>query len=82
MKTLIFISLIFSTACAELYKVTLTRLDQNLYRDEASGVIIETKYCYEYASKDDAVLSFEANSYNNKIIFSSGTTCEIKQILK
>ena len=35
---------------------------------------IETKYCYEYATRAEAVLRYEQYSYDNKLIFDSGTS--------
>lgn len=67
-------------AQAELYRVVVSRIDSNLYKDHNTGVVIETKYCYEYATRDEAVLRYEQYSYDNKLIFSSGTTCEVKAL--
>ncbi|EID0695622.1 TPA: hypothetical protein ACMDT1_003446 [Vibrio parahaemolyticus] len=66
---------------AEVYSVNIKREDSNLYR-ESSGVYIETKYCYEYTYGDDAILKYEKGSYDNKLIFSSGTECQVKSIFK
>ncbi len=78
---LLLIVLIPSVASAEFYKVEVTRLDKDLYRT-SEGFYIETKYCYEYATRDTAVLSYEQYSYDNKLIFEGGDTCEVKRIFK
>lgn len=57
--------------------MVVTRVDRNLYRDQSSKVIIETKYCYEYAHLDDAVLKWEGRFGDNWIIFSSDTKCDV-----
>ena len=66
-----------STQARELYRVNVSRVDSNLYRDHSSKAIIETKYCYEYATRDDAVLRWEGRYGNSRLIFSSGTTCDV-----
>ncbi|MFZ7201202.1 hypothetical protein [Avibacterium avium] len=67
---------------AEYYKVEVSRIDTNLYKT-SEGVYIETKYCYEYANREEAILSYEQYSYDNKLIFSNGSsTCDIKRIFK
>lgn len=73
--------LLFSPALhAETYRVTVTRIDSNLYRDTSSKAIIETRYCYEYATSDDAVLRWEGRYGNNWIVFSSNTKCDVVAI--
>lgn len=49
------------------YEVELTRKDSNLYRVEGTDIYIKTKYCYEYANRDDAILV--VNYYSVKLIF-------------
>ncbi|MCK9109155.1 hypothetical protein MZA89_00250 [Haemophilus influenzae] len=68
-------------AIAEFYKVEITRLDSNLYRT-TDGIYIETKFCHEYARGDEAVLSYEQYSYDNKLIFQNGETCDVKRIFR
>ena len=43
------------------YKVELTRKASNLYKVEGTKFYIETRYCYEYATYDDAILKVESN---------------------
>jgi hypothetical protein len=66
-----------SLLASEYYRVSVSRIDSNLYRDHNSKTLIETRYCYEYATRDDAVLRWEGRYGNNKLVFSSGTTCEV-----
>ncbi|MBS5999506.1 hypothetical protein [Haemophilus parainfluenzae] len=68
-------------AIAEFYKIEITRLDSNLYRT-TDGIYIETEFCHEYARGDEAVLSYEQYSYDNKLIFQNGETCDVKRIFK
>ena len=65
----------------EFYKVEITRLDSNLYRT-TDGIYIETEFCHEYAQGDEAVLSYEQYSYDNKLIFPNGETCDVKRIFR
>ena len=43
------------------YSVELTRIDSNFYQVYGTSIVIETKYCYEYATRDDAVLNITSN---------------------
>lgn len=43
------------------YEVELTRIDTNFYQIYGTSLVIETKYCYEYAIRDDAILSITSN---------------------
>ena len=74
---LIVVASVASMQARELYRVNVSRVDSNLYRDHTSKAIIETRYCYQYATRDDAVLRWEGRYGNNRLIFSSGTTCDV-----
>jgi hypothetical protein len=53
------------------YIVTLTRKTSNLYHIDGTDLYFETRYCYEYATRDEVVLIVES-SYGitkGKIIF-------------
>lgn len=80
-KLLVILGLLPVTVLAEFYKVEITRLDRNLYKT-SDGVYIETKYCYEYARREEAVLSYEQYSYNNKLIFKNGQQCDVARVFK
>ena len=43
------------------YEVELTRIDSNFYQICGTNLYIETKYCYEYATRDDAILSITSS---------------------
>lgn len=43
------------------YKVEVTRKGSNIYKLEGTEYYIETRYCYEYATYDDAILEVESN---------------------
>ncbi len=43
------------------YEVELTRIDSNFYQIYGTSLVIETKYCHEYATRDDAILSITSN---------------------
>lgn len=42
------------------YSVELTRVDTNFYKIEGTSMYIETRYCYEYAYRDDAILILDS----------------------
>jgi hypothetical protein len=64
-------------AAAEVYRVTVTRIDYNLYRDVGSKAIIETRFCHERVNRDDAVLKWEGRYGDNWIVFSDGSKCDV-----
>ena len=43
------------------YEVELTRIDKDFYQICGTSLYIETKYCYEYATWDDAILNITSN---------------------
>ena len=43
------------------YEVELTKIDSNFYHICGTNLYIETKYCYEYATRDDAILNITSN---------------------
>lgn len=69
------------SVAAEMYAVNVRRIDKDLYKT-SDGVYIQTKYCYEYAYGDDAVLIYEKYSYDNKLVFDNGTVCEVEKVFK
>lgn len=69
-----------SSLFADVFTVTVTRIDKDIYKT-TTGFIIITKYCYEYSYSDDAILKFEKYGYDNKLIFDHGT-CEVDKVLK
>jgi hypothetical protein len=82
-RTVVFLALAIAAAVsawASYYNVNVSRVDQDLYKDHNSGSLIETKFCYEYVYYQDAVLKWEAYSYDNKLIFNDGTKCDVKAL--
>ena len=69
---------------AEYYKVSVTRISQNIYREETSRAIIATRYCYEYAYSEDAILVWDGPySFSNKLIFTNmSNECEVEGVYR
>lgn len=66
-----------SASYAEVYRVRVSRIDTNLYRDLGSKAIIETRLCLELAIGDDAVLKWEGKYGTNWIVFSNNAKCDV-----
>ncbi|HRH75045.1 hypothetical protein [Zoogloea sp.] len=79
---LIVAAVIPALAFAEYYKINVKRVEQDLYKTTTGGLYIQTRYCYEYTYGDDAVLKYEDYSYDNKLIFDSGTSCDVVKVFK
>lgn len=82
-KILLVVLMMFTCASyvyAEYYRVSVSRQGSNVYKDHGSGAYIITKYCHEYAHRDDALLNYDKYSYSNWISFSSGTRCDVKEV--
>lgn len=55
------------------------RISQDLYRN--GDVVFETKYCYEYASGDKAVLKYKGKgSLFNEVIWANESKCDVAKI--
>ena len=83
MNKALYLTILFASnfTHAEYYKITVEKVDKDLYRMTDGKLLIETKYCYEYAPfNTEAILKYERYSYDNKIIFESGTSCDVKEI--
>ena len=79
---LIFLCFSTSSAFAEYYKVYVKRVENNLYKDMNSGIYIVTKWCYEYTYGEDAILKYDGvYSYDNKLIFDGGRSCDVDELL-
>lgn len=71
----VLLGILAPAARAEFFKVYVTRIDQDLYKDQRSGLYIQTQYCYHYCYGEEAILKLEGpHSYGNQIIFSSDPT--------
>ena len=74
------LALTCTLANAEMYKVNVKRTDSNLYIDRTNKILIKTKYCYEYTYGDDAILIYDKYSYDNKLVFDNGTSCDVESV--
>jgi len=75
--TFLLLILLSSIACAEFYKVNITRIDQDLYKDTNTGYYIKTRNCYEYVYYEDAIY----NSDTQKLIFDNGSSYDVDKII-
>ncbi len=64
-------------AAAEQIPVNLKRLSKDHYQSTDELLNITTRFCYEDAYTDDALLIFEPYGLENKLKFRSGTNCEV-----
>ena len=48
------------------YNVELTRIDTNFYQIYGTSIVIETKYCHEYANREDVILNITSNYGNTR----------------
>jgi hypothetical protein len=74
--------LLASVAQASLYKITVSRVSDNLYKvmyGNGRGTVIKTRYCYEFATYEDVILDWDG--YSGKIIFSSGQ-CDVEAVVQ
>lgn len=53
------------------FKIEVTRKGSNIYKVEGTDYYVETRYCYEYATYEEAIIKVESNYGYNKgtIIF-------------
>jgi hypothetical protein len=63
--------LVPTTLDAGRYAISITRKGSNIYQVDDTKLYIETKWCYEYATRDDALLIMESSYYSTrgKIVF-------------
>lgn len=64
------------------YKVTIFRVDNDLYRDQISGIIIKTEYCFIYAYYGEAVLIWEGPYSSDSKIVIGNETCRVKSVFR
>ena len=69
---------------SHVYRVQVSRVTDDLYRDHLSSVFIETRLCVEPAIWTDALLKWNPTSYKNALVFGSvvSTTCEVVSLHK
>ena len=60
---------------ADTYRVSVRKIDRNVYLDTRSKTIIETRYCYGgYTSTaTDAILNWEGRFGDNWLVFIDGS---------
>jgi hypothetical protein len=82
MRTLVIFVILtcFGVASADFYKVTVKRVDQDLYQVVGTNFYIQTQYCYHYTYGEEAILNYDQYSYSNKLIFNSGTHCNVLKV--
>lgn len=71
-------------SAGDWYKLTgVRRIDKDIYKADG-GLLIETKYCYEYIYGEDALLQYGGKyDVDNKIVFpESNTACDVKGVYK
>lgn len=64
------------------YEVIVRRLSKDIYKDSRSGAIIETRFCYIYASSPtDGLLHWESDyGYVKGTLIVGNESCEVKGI--
>lgn len=68
-----------SAAYAEMYEISVSRKAANFYKADGNNVAIQTRYCYEYAYGENAILNL--NGYGGEIIFAnSENKCDVKAV--
>lgn len=74
-----------AAAYAEVYSMTVTRKDTDLYRIDGTRLYVETRWCYEFAIGEEAILRYDPNEGpygSNKLVFvSSDTVCDVVRVI-
>lgn len=60
------------------YNVTVSRKDANVYKMSYPTAYIITRYCYEYAYSEDAVLKWR--SYSGELVWENGDDCDVEAV--
>lgn len=91
-KTIVFVvaMLFINQARATTYDIHVTRKGQDLYAivDQGNVLYIQTAYCYEYATDEEAILVLNITPFDGsidigKLVFTdSGTSCQVNTILQ
>jgi hypothetical protein len=67
---------------SDFYKLeNIKRIEKDLYR--SGDVLIETRYCYEYASSDTVILKYEGGGEysGSSIIWENNSACEVRRVV-
>jgi hypothetical protein len=80
MRTVFAVVLLFAVAAhAALYRGSVTRKAEDLYKIDGTSILIKTRYCYEYAYSEDVII----DTTKDELIFTdSGSKCDIEAIIK
>ena len=81
------LALIVLLAEVKFHQVIVTRTQTDVYTFKGNftgspfykGIVV-TNRCFEFANAVPAVIRYEKNSRDNKIMFQSGTVCEVKSV--
>ena len=81
--TLLAVLVTTGAAASDVYKVNVTRKDQDLYALD-SGMYVKTRYCYEYAYGEEAILRVDSPyGYTvGHLIFKNMSHCEVASIFR
>jgi hypothetical protein len=61
----------------------LTRIEQDLYRDALSRLLVATRSCYQHLYGSRAVLEYERGSPSNRVHFEgTGSSCAVRGIYR
>lgn len=71
-----------SASLAQDATIRVTRKASDQYAVARSEVVITTKYCYEYARDEEAVLMSRQDGAENALLFASGAQCEVTAAIK
>lgn len=68
------------SAFAGTYEIRVTRKESNIYSVDGKGIIIKTKYCYEYVYGSEAILRTSGRS--GKLIFiEEDNSCDVEVVV-
>jgi hypothetical protein len=71
--------LVATASQASLYRITVTRKADNLYKVDGTSIFIKTRYCYEYAYSEEAIL----DDTRDELIFTSGgSKCDVETVIR
>ena len=69
---------------ADVYKLTVTREEQDLYAVQGSRIYIKTKVCFQFVYSDEAILRVGSPRaiIIGKIFFPGGASCNVEEIFR
>lgn len=70
-----------ATARAEVYRLNLTRVGDNIYRESSTTLLVVTRNCHASLHMEDVILNYEPHSpYNMIVLNRNGDYCEVKEL--